>query len=39
VLDLRLRPTVVKARREPRHQADRSIGRPEQQRAGMLKSL
>ena len=32
VLDLRLDATVVEAGREPRHQADRPIGRAEQQR-------
>ena len=35
VLDLRLDPAVVEARRKPRHQADRAIGRAEQQRPGV----
>jgi hypothetical protein len=39
MLDLRLDPTVVKARCEPRHQADRSISRTEQQRPGVQRDL
>ena len=39
VLDLRLDPTVVKAGREPRHEADRPIGRAEQQRPRVRRDL
>jgi hypothetical protein len=39
VLDLRLDTTVVEAGSEPRHQADRAIGRAEQQRAGVRRDL
>jgi hypothetical protein len=39
VLDLRLDPAVVEAGGEPRHQADRAIGRAEQQRPGVRGDL
>jgi hypothetical protein len=39
MLDLRLHPAVVEAGGEPRHQADRAIGRPEQQRPGVRRDL
>jgi len=39
VLDLRLRATVDKTRREPPHQTNRPIGRAEQQRAGVRRAV
>jgi hypothetical protein len=39
VLDLRLGTVVTETRREPRRQADRPIGRPEQQRPGIRGDL
>jgi hypothetical protein len=39
VLDLCLHAAVVEAGGEPRHQADRAIGRPEQQRPGVRGHL
>ena len=39
MLDLRLDAAVVEAGGEPRHQADRAVGRPEQQRPGVRGDL
>ena len=39
VLDLHLDTTVLEAGREPRHQADRAIGRAEQQGPGIGRDL